>query len=60
MSKEEKNKIKAAELAISQIEKRFGAGSIMRFSQGKSVKTASIPTGSISLDLALGVGGIPL
>jgi recombination protein RecA len=53
------NKLKAVELAVSQIEKRFGAGSIMRFSQDKSIKIEAIPTGSISLDLALGVGGIP-
>lgn len=59
MDKESKNKEKALSLAVSQIEKRFGAGSIMRFAHSKNVKIESIPTGSISLDLALGIGGIP-
>ena len=58
-TKEDKSKLKAVDLAVSQIEKQFGAGSIMRFSQDKRVKIASIPTGSLSLDIALGVEGIP-
>jgi len=51
---------KALELAIGQIEKRFGKGSIMKL--GKSAATThveAIPSGSLSLDLALGIGGIP-
>ena len=51
---------KALELTISQIEKRFGKGSIMKL--GESVATSpveAIPSGSLALDLALGVGGIP-
>jgi len=51
---------KALELAIGQIEKRFGKGSIMKL--GESARTTPIeviPTGSLALDLALGVGGIP-
>jgi len=53
-------KEKALELAISQIEKRFGRGSIMRLGEESArVAVESIPTGAISLDLALGVGGIP-
>ncbi|TET39663.1 MAG: recombinase RecA [Dehalococcoidia bacterium] len=53
-------KEKALELAISQIEKQFGKGSIIRLGEA-SVRLAvdCIPTGSLSLDLALGVGGIP-
>ncbi len=53
-------KEKALDLAISRIEKQFGEGSIMKLGQ-LSAKTAAeaIPTGSISLDLALGIGGIP-
>jgi recombination protein RecA len=53
------DKAKALELAISQIEKRFGKGSVMKL--GENTKTAIdvIPSGSLSLDLALGVGGIP-
>jgi recombination protein RecA len=52
-------KQKAAALAIEQIRDRFGDGSIMRLGEAKRVDVEVIPTGSISLDLALGVGGIP-
>jgi recombination protein RecA len=53
-------KQKALELAISQIEKQFGKGSIMKLGED-SIKASIefIPTGAISLDLALGIGGIP-
>ena len=50
---------KALDLAMSQIEKNFGSGSIMKMGDRKVVPIESIPTGSISLDLALGVGGLP-
>jgi len=51
---------KALELAIGQIEKRFGKGSIMRLGESAAMSpVAAIPSGSLSLDLALGVGGIP-
>ncbi|MDD5037826.1 MAG: recombinase RecA [Dehalococcoidales bacterium] len=51
---------KALELAISQIEKRFGKGSIMKLGESAAMSPVeAIPTGSLSLDLALGVGGIP-
>ena len=52
-------KSKALELAISQIEKQFGKGTIMKFSERPVADVKAIPTGSISLDIALGVGGIP-
>ena len=61
-SKQEKaktDKEKALELALSSIEKQFGKGSIMKMNQTVSFDVPSIPTGSLSLDLALGVGGIP-
>ncbi|MFD3534853.1 recombinase RecA [Streptomyces sp. NPDC058664] len=49
----------ALELALAQIEKRFGAGSVMRLGDEPGVPIEVIPTGSIALDLALGVGGLP-
>ncbi len=52
-------KTKALEQAISQIEKQFGKGTIMKFSERPVEDVAVIPTGSISLDIAIGVGGIP-
>jgi recombination protein RecA len=50
---------KAIEVAISQIERQFGKGSIMRFGEGTKTQVEAIPTGSIALDLALGIGGVP-
>jgi len=53
-------KSRALELAFSQIEKNYGKGSIMRLgSFGALVDVSTIPTGSISLDIALGIGGVP-
>ncbi len=51
-------KKKAIELALSQIEKNFGKGAIMRMGEFKTIAVETVPTGSLSLDLALG-GGIP-
>jgi len=56
---ETKGKGAAIESAISQIEKDFGKGSIMRFGDMEKLNVKAIPTGSIALDLALGVGGFP-
>ncbi len=53
------NRQKALELALSQIEKQFGKGSIMKLGTTTSAHVASIPTGSLAIDMALGVGGIP-
>jgi len=53
------DKEKALELAITQIERQFGRGSVMKLGQRPQLKVDSIPTGSLALDLALGVGGIP-
>ena len=57
----EKNpeKEKALELAVGQIEKAFGKGSIMKLGENTSLSIEAIPTGSIALDMALGVGGVP-
>ncbi|MFH1406929.1 MAG: recombinase RecA [Candidatus Omnitrophota bacterium] len=65
MVKEEKTKdtkqekLKALELALSQIEKQFGKGSIMKLGQDTKVKVDVISTGALVLDAALGVGGVP-
>ena len=50
---------KAIDAAVSQIERQFGKGSIMRMGDEEPQKVASIPTGALALDLALGVGGVP-
>jgi recombination protein RecA len=52
-------KVKALELAISQIEKRFGKGAVMKLGETPPTKVQAIPSGSLALDLALGIGGIP-
>lgn len=53
-------KDKSLELALSQIEKQFGRGAIMRMSEsGVDANIGAVPTGSIALDLALGIGGLP-
>jgi recombination protein RecA len=50
---------KAIDLAIGQIEKQFGRGAIMRLGEKNNLEIGSIPTGSLALDLALGIGGVP-
>jgi recombination protein RecA len=55
-----KERVRALEMAVGQIEKQFGKGSIMRLGQKDAIAPIpSIPTGSISIDYALGVGGMP-
>lgn len=53
------DKKKALETAMAQIERTYGAGSIMRLGENTNVVVEAIPTGSLSLDLALGIGGVP-
>jgi len=53
------DKGKALQLALGQIEKQFGKGAIMLLNKDTRVDIASIPTGALSLDIALGVGGLP-
>lgn len=57
--KKDQGKVKAQESAIDQIKEKFGDGSIMKLGEAKTMTVDSIPTGSVSLDLALGVNGIP-
>ena len=57
---EDMDKQKALDTALSQIERAFGKGSIMKLGEsGKVVETEVIPTGSLALDVALGIGGLP-
>jgi recombination protein RecA len=53
------DKKKALDLALSQIEKQFGKGSIMKLGEGAKLNLEYIPTGSLDLDIALGIGGVP-
>ena len=53
------DKKKALETALAQIEKDFGKGAVMRLGENTHVVVESIPTGSLALDLALGIGGVP-
>jgi recombination protein RecA len=60
MADDSKERARALEIAVGQIEKQFGKGSIMRLGQKDAVAVIpSIPTGAISIDYALGVGGMP-
>lgn len=59
MAERNNEKEKALELAMGQIEKTFGKGSIMRLGESSALDIEAVPTGSIALDLALGVGGVP-
>ena len=56
---DQENKNKALELALSQIEKQFGKGSIMKMDANTNLDIPAIPTGSLAVDVALGIGGIP-
>ena len=59
ISEEVKEKLKAAESAIDQIKSRFGDGAIMKFGEAKAMQVDVVPTGCLSLDVALGVFGVP-
>ena len=59
MSNENSEKLRALEAALGQIEKQFGKGSVMKLGEFQAMNVEAIPTGSLSLDIALGIGGIP-
>src|SRR5688572_8595196 len=59
MPDDRKERTQAIEAALSQIDKQFGKGSIMRLGSREKIDVPAIPTGSLSLDAALGVGGMP-
>jgi predicted ATP-dependent serine protease len=57
--KEAKAKDAALQAAVTHIEREFGQGSLMRLGDKSAIQVETIPTGALSLDLALGVGGVP-
>ncbi|TNC94487.1 MAG: recombination protein RecA, partial [Stygiobacter sp.] len=59
VDKDTMDRQKALEAAVSQIERAFGKGSIMKMGQKETVETEVVSTGSLGLDIALGIGGLP-
>ena len=59
MNTDNLEKKKALEAALGQIEKQFGKGSVMKLGEYQAMNIEAIPTGALSLDIALGIGGIP-
>ena len=55
----DKNKLSSVENALSQIQRQFGKGAIMRLGSDETELVPAVPTGALSLDIALGVGGLP-
>ncbi|MGQ9490255.1 MAG: recombinase RecA [Anaerolineae bacterium] len=55
----EPGKLKALDTTLANLKKRFGEGTVMKLGEAERLKVAAIPTGSLSLDLALGIGGVP-
>lgn len=58
-SEEKKEKIKALQLTVEKLDKAYGKGTIMKLGDSKVMGVESIPTGSLGLDIALGIGGLP-
>lgn len=59
MATKQEDKMRALDAAVGQIEKQFGKGAIMKLGDQENMNVETIPTGSLSLDIALGVGGVP-
>lgn len=55
----EPGKLKALDTTLANLKKRFGEGTVMKLGEAERLRVAAIPTGSLSLDLALGIGGVP-
>jgi len=58
--KTDTNKANALNAALSQIEKQFGKGSIMKLGENRTMDVETVSTGSLGLDIALGAGGLPM
>ncbi len=59
MSKEQDAKLKALQLTVDRLEKTYGKGAVMKLGDKQVVEVDTIPTGSLSLDVALGINGLP-
>ena len=59
MNMAEDSKKKALDNALAAIEKKFGKDAVMKLGDSRTMEVAAIPTGSLSLDIALGIGGLP-
>ncbi|MDX1477652.1 MAG: recombinase RecA [Saprospiraceae bacterium] len=59
MSKEKEAKLKALQLTVDRLEKTYGKGAVMKLGDKQVVEVDAIPTGSVSLDVSLGIGGLP-
>jgi recombination protein RecA len=57
--KQQQEKLKALKLAVDKLDKTYGKGTIMKLGDKQVVETDVIPTGSLGLDIALGIGGLP-
>ena len=55
----DENKLKALESAMAQIERNYGKGAVMKLGVNTHLNVETVPSGSLSLDIALGVGGVP-
>lgn len=55
----DENKLKALESAMAQIERNYGKGAVMKLGDNTHLNVETVPSGSLSLDIALGVGGVP-
>lgn len=58
-SEEKNDRQKAIDMAMAQIQEKFGSGSLMKLGEAKAMAVEAVPTGCLSLDIALGVGGVP-
>ena len=59
MSKEQEAKLKALKLTLDKMDKTYGKGTVMKMGDNAIIEVESISTGSLGLDMALGVGGLP-
>src|ERR1700742_602889 len=59
MADEKKEKLKALQLTVDKLDKAYGKGTVMKLGDSRIIQAEVIPTGSLGLDIALGIGGMP-